>query len=425
MVRGTTEPDKWREEDPLSAFAAEPPGQVNETYREQDPLSAFAAEERSIRSERSERLDRSSPSIRSDRSIRSDALESFDRFAESVDYAVRRSDRFRREIPSRFRQFRREYLEPVHERVRTLRTIRIVPVLAASAAGALLAVGTLAALNAVWARVAVQTERAAAGVADDRSVAIPPPTVNRPLEQASGVEPTSSSVDALPAIDVAAPVSRPASDADTNRSEAVIAALPAARQVVVAESARRLPPVIVGASAAREVAIEDALTRREEAPSTSAVQSATATSGVATVATPPGAATPIVSALGAVPASAAPALPLPSSPRAVMATAAIESVLGRYASAFSALDARGAKSVWPSVNERNLERAFSSLDRQEFELGSCDITVTPPRAVATCDGSARYVPKVGNKNLRSEPRRWTFRLQQSGADWMIEAVDTR
>jgi hypothetical protein len=302
----------------------------------------------------------------------------------------------------------------------------VIPVLAASAAGALLAVGTLAALNAVWARIAVQTERAAAGVADDRTVAIPPPTVNGPLEQASGVEQTGSSFAALRAIDVAAPVSRPASDADTNRSEAVIATLPAAsRQVVVAEPARRSLPVIEGESARREVTIEDAPTRREEAPSASAVQSATATSGVATVATPPGAVTPIVAALGAVPAIAAPALPVPSSPRVVMATAAIESVLGRYASAFSALDARGAKAVWPSVNERNLERAFGSLERQEFDLGACDIAVTPPRAVATCDGRARYVPKVGNKNFRSERRRWTFRLQQSGPDWSIEAVDTR
>jgi hypothetical protein len=93
--------------------------------------------------------------------------------------------------------------------------------------------------------------------------------------------------------------------------------------------------------------------------------------------------------------------------------------------AFSMLDVRRAKSVWPGVNERNLERAFDSLESQEFNLGECDIAVTLPRAVATCNGSARYVPKVGTRTLRSEPRRWTFRLQQRGQDWSIESVDAR
>ena len=93
--------------------------------------------------------------------------------------------------------------------------------------------------------------------------------------------------------------------------------------------------------------------------------------------------------------------------------------------AFSMLDVRRAKSVWPGVNERNLERAFDSLESQEFDLGECAIAVTLPRAVATCNGSARYVPKVGTRTLRSEPRRWTFRLQQRGQDWSIESVDAR
>jgi hypothetical protein len=109
----------------------------------------------------------------------------------------------------------------------------------------------------------------------------------------------------------------------------------------------------------------------------------------------------------------------------VAPSAAIESVLDRYALAFSMLDVRRAKSVWPAVNERNLERAFGSLEMQEFDLGACDIAVTLPRAVATCKGNARYVPKVGTRNVRSESRRWTFRLQQRGQDWSIESVDTR
>jgi hypothetical protein len=109
----------------------------------------------------------------------------------------------------------------------------------------------------------------------------------------------------------------------------------------------------------------------------------------------------------------------------VTPNAAIQSVLGRYASAFSALDASGAKAVWPSVNERNLARAFESLEQQEFDLGACAITVTLPHAVASCRGTARYTPRLGNKKMRTESRQWTFRLEASGEAWSIASVDSR
>jgi hypothetical protein len=109
----------------------------------------------------------------------------------------------------------------------------------------------------------------------------------------------------------------------------------------------------------------------------------------------------------------------------VTAATLIETVLDRYASAFTALDARRAKAVWPSVNERSLDRAFDSLEQQQFDLGECDIRVTAPKAIASCDGTARYTPKVGNRRMRVERRQWTFRLQSSGQTWTIESVDSR
>jgi hypothetical protein len=115
----------------------------------------------------------------------------------------------------------------------------------------------------------------------------------------------------------------------------------------------------------------------------------------------------------------------PSAPSIVTETAVIESVLSRYAAAFTARDVAAARAVWPGVNERGLIRAFESVEDQQFDLGECVITATPPRAVASCNGTARYVPKVGNKRVRSEPRRWTFRLEQHGQGWSIEAVDFR
>ena len=130
-------------------------------------------------------------------------------------------------------------------------------------------------------------------------------------------------------------------------------------------------------------------------------------------ATPPSAPAP--------PASAAP----PAAARGGAQRAAVEAVLGQYANAFSALDARRAKAVWPTVNEKNLERAFDSLEQQEFDLGACDITVLAPRALALCDGTARYTPRVGNRKARTESRRWSFTLRQTGQEWAIESVNLR
>ena len=104
---------------------------------------------------------------------------------------------------------------------------------------------------------------------------------------------------------------------------------------------------------------------------------------------------------------------------------AIESVLSRYAAALTALNAREAKAVWPSVNERGLTRAFASLQEQRVDLGDCSIWVDGDSAVASCEGTTRYTPKVGNRSVRSEPRQWTFHLQQNGAVWSIGSVISR
>jgi hypothetical protein len=128
----------------------------------------------------------------------------------------------------------------------------------------------------------------------------------------------------------------------------------------------------------------------------------------------------------AVPAPAAAAAGGPLPPAAtVTAASAIEAVLGRYASAFNSLDAQRAKAVWPTVNERNLDRAFEGLEQQQFDLGDCDIRVTAPKAIASCDGTARFTPKIGSRRMRVERRQWTFRLQATGQSWTIESVDTR
>ena len=53
----------------------------------------------------------------------------------------------------------------------------------------------------------------------------------------------------------------------------------------------------------------------------------------------------------------------------------IGGLLNRYRGAFSALDAAAARSVWPNVDHRALERAFAQLDEQAIAFDACQIDV--------------------------------------------------
>jgi hypothetical protein len=132
------------------------------------------------------------------------------------------------------------------------------------------------------------------------------------------------------------------------------------------------------------------------------------------------------------PPSPAPSPPAPvSAPSATQAggltaeTRAVAVALNRYQDAFSSLDANAAHAVWPSVDVRALAKAFGQLEEQTFDLEGCNITVAGAQAEADCAGNARYIPKVGNRTLRVEPRRWHFKLRQTNDQWFIDAVDAR
>jgi hypothetical protein len=130
---------------------------------------------------------------------------------------------------------------------------------------------------------------------------------------------------------------------------------------------------------------------------------------------------PTAGNVAAAPARAATA----AAPNSATAQTAVSAVLQRYAAAFSALDVRAAKAVWPQVNQDALTRAFSALQEQKFDLGDCDIWVTGASAVASCAGRATYTPKVGNRKQRSEAREWTFYLDQDDQRWSIATVKMR
>jgi hypothetical protein len=106
-------------------------------------------------------------------------------------------------------------------------------------------------------------------------------------------------------------------------------------------------------------------------------------------------------------------------------TRAIEQVLGRYRTAFNTLDAGAATAVWPTVNEKTLAKAFERLESHDVSFAHCQIEIVSVLAQAACNGSARYVPKVGSRTPKDEARHWTFSLRKTSGEWLIDRVDAR
>jgi hypothetical protein len=102
----------------------------------------------------------------------------------------------------------------------------------------------------------------------------------------------------------------------------------------------------------------------------------------------------------------------------------VTKVLQRYRTAYEGLDARSAQAVWPAVNQAALARAFNGLESQTLTFDACEVRVEGESATATCQGSARYVPKIGSREPRVEPRIWNFTLQKNSGDWKIENART-
>jgi hypothetical protein len=142
-----------------------------------------------------------------------------------------------------------------------------------------------------------------------------------------------------------------------------------------------------------------------------------------------------VETLGTLPVSlvAPPAPPPPAvdarprgpAPEGIDERAAVLATLRRYEAAYSALDARAVRTVWPSVNQGALSRAFESLAAQNIRLGNCTVTVRAPTARAICAGSATWVPRIGGGKPREDRRTWTFSLAQRDQSWSIVSAEMR
>jgi hypothetical protein len=136
------------------------------------------------------------------------------------------------------------------------------------------------------------------------------------------------------------------------------------------------------------------------------------------------AATPPLRAAAAVPVAApvnTPPPPVPTVPP-VDDESLVKQTLQRYRHAYEGLDARSAHAVWPNVDQAALARAFGGLTSQSITFDRCDVRLSGPVANATCSGTARYVPKIGNREPRVEPRVWNFALRKDGGEWKIDSA---
>jgi tetratricopeptide (TPR) repeat protein len=97
----------------------------------------------------------------------------------------------------------------------------------------------------------------------------------------------------------------------------------------------------------------------------------------------------------------------------------VEEALQRYRGAYGRLNVQSAQAVYPTVNRVALARAFDGLESQSLTFDSCDVEVRGVLARAICHGTARYVPKIGNRYPHAEPLVWSFELRKSDDDWTI------
>ena len=103
----------------------------------------------------------------------------------------------------------------------------------------------------------------------------------------------------------------------------------------------------------------------------------------------------------------------------------IRGTLTQFRTAYSQLDVKAARQVWPSVDARALERAFEGLKKQALLFDRCDLAVNGAEASAACSGRATYVPRVGSSAARTDRREWNFQLKKVDESWTIASANAR
>ena len=73
---------------------------------------------------------------------------------------------------------------------------------------------------------------------------------------------------------------------------------------------------------------------------------------------------------------------------------------GRYSRAYERLDVRATKALYPSIDDRRLQRAFQELEAQQVRFATCGVKISSSGAGANarCRGDATFRPKVGSRS---------------------------
>jgi hypothetical protein len=142
-----------------------------------------------------------------------------------------------------------------------------------------------------------------------------------------------------------------------------------------------------------------------------------------------------VVALGADPATVAPALatipPRPAEtvpePRPAVAKADSPTVAPRVARTPAvALDALSVPMIWGGVDVRTLQDQLSALARQDVASSRCEVSrPSSTRAKAVCTGLLSSATQPGNVARQPDTRSWTIDLQQAEDRWQIVKVAAR
>jgi hypothetical protein len=107
------------------------------------------------------------------------------------------------------------------------------------------------------------------------------------------------------------------------------------------------------------------------------------------------------------------------------ATDGVAAALKRLQAAYAQRDAALAKTVWPTVDERALARAFEGLRSQSVVFDRCQLNVAGAAGEVECRGVTTYVPRVGSQYQRTESRQWRFRVEKAGEQWVITSAAAR
>jgi len=180
-------------------------------------------------------------------------------------------------------------------------------------------------------------------------------------------------------------------------------------RTVTAGTLLKAPPQLPAAPARTSTELK----RADDAPAlspVSAAEAAIATARTAPVADPP---SPWLSRDRSVPANAA--------DEVSKQTEIVLGVLREYSRAYDRLDVRATKAVYPSIDDRKLQRAFQELEGQQVRFASCGVSISSSGAGANarCRGDATFRPKVGSRIVRLTDREWTFSLSRDGSNWQI------